>query len=157
MDCVETDPSDHLPDMGIALGENTKLEVLSMRECKAKSTAHSEFWKNIKPNRKIRIINFERSRLTDRVAAAISEYLLEEGIVLAELNLNRNLFTGKGLIQLSLALQKNKSLTKLFLGRNEFEEEGLDVFAASLVQNTTLEELSVSENQINNVGIIRLA
>jgi Ran GTPase-activating protein (RanGAP) involved in mRNA processing and transport len=157
MDGLDTDITDHMGRFGLALGENTKLEVLNMREIKSKSHAKIDFWKNIRSNIHLRIIDVERNGISDKVVTVVAEYMQEEGIMLQELNLSRNRITGKGLAQIAYALSRNRSIKKLSLGQNELEDEGLDVLAASLVQNITLEELSLQFNNINNHGIIKLS
>jgi len=77
--------------MGKALGENMKIETLSIRDCKARERAQIEFWRGIKDNRSLRVMNLERNRVTDKVASVIAEYIIQEGIVLTDLNLSKNL------------------------------------------------------------------
>lgn len=74
----------------------------------------------------------ERNRITDKVVAVIAEYIQQEGIALQELNLGRNLISGRGIKEFAFALSKNKSLKKLILNNNELEEENLEYLAASL-------------------------
>lgn len=61
--------------MGKSLAENTKLEVISMRDNKAKVPFQIEFWKNLYANKTLKVINVERNRINDKVMIVISEYL----------------------------------------------------------------------------------
>lgn len=72
-DSLECDVTEQMPFFGRALGSNTRLETLTMRECKSKGPGLIEFWRGIKPNRQIRSINFERSKCGDKVVIAVSE------------------------------------------------------------------------------------
>jgi hypothetical protein len=65
----------HMPAIGKAIGTNVKLEILSMKETRAKVPALLEFWRGLKTNRSLRVLNFEKSKCGDKVVAVISEYL----------------------------------------------------------------------------------
>lgn len=72
----------YMGEMGKSLGENIKLESLSMKLTKAKTQSQMEFWRNIKPNRNIRKLNFEQCKINDKVVGFIAEFIAEEGISL---------------------------------------------------------------------------
>lgn len=72
-DGFETELTMHMAAVGKALGTNVKLETLSMKETRAKAPAMIEFWKGLKPNRSLRVMNFEKSKCGDKVVAVISE------------------------------------------------------------------------------------
>lgn len=75
---------------GEALGVNTKMEGLSIRENKLKQTQYCNFWELMKENRSLRNINVAKTDVTDKVCIKISDYLKEPDLRLTCLNLSRN-------------------------------------------------------------------
>ena len=84
--------------------ENTKLEVLIMRENKLKWVPYGNFWDNIKGNSSLQKINVSKTDLSDRVLEKMCHYLLNPELKLIDLDLSRNLITDVGLTNLSEAL-----------------------------------------------------
>jgi hypothetical protein len=75
---------------GEALGVNTKMEGLSLKENKLKQTQYCNFWELMAENRSLRKINVAKTEVTDKVCAKISHYLIQPDIRLSDLNLSRN-------------------------------------------------------------------
>jgi hypothetical protein len=76
MDQILPDLSGSLEILGEALAENTKLEVLMMRENKLKWVPYANFWDNMKNNTSLQKINISKTDLSDRVLEKLSMYLL---------------------------------------------------------------------------------
>jgi hypothetical protein len=100
---------------GEALGVNTKLEGLSLKENKLKQTQYCNFWELMAENRSLRKVNVAKTEVTDKVCTKISAYLQQPDLRLHDLNLSRNQIAADGLIALAEALQTNTSLTTLNL------------------------------------------
>ena len=75
---------------GEALGVNTKLEGLSMKENKLKQTQYCNFWELMAENRSLRKVNVAKTEVTDKVCTKISAYLQQPDLRLHDLNLSRN-------------------------------------------------------------------
>ena len=117
---------------GEALGVNTKLEGLSLKENKLKQTQYCNFWELMAENRSLRKVNVAKTEVTDKVCTKISAYLQQPDLRLHDLNLSRNQIAADGLIALAEALQTNTSLTTLNLAQNFIREGGLPEFVAAL-------------------------
>jgi Ran GTPase-activating protein (RanGAP) involved in mRNA processing and transport len=144
-------------EFGEALGLNTKLEGLSIKDNKLKGHQYCNFWELMCENRSLRKINVSKTDVTDKVCARISHYLMGQDIHLMELNLSRNSISGEGLIALAEALKVNISLRTLNLAQNFIKESGMQEFVIALRVNNTLKELCLSFNKINNAGLSVLA
>lgn len=97
LDSVQPDLSSSIEILGDAIYDNTKLEVLIIRENKLKWVPYSNFWDNIKGNTSLQKINVSKTDLTDRVLEKMCAYLVSPGIKLVDLDLSRNLITDVGL------------------------------------------------------------
>lgn len=75
LDNIQPDLSHAVEVLGEAIAENTRLEVLIMRENKIKSVPYCSFWKNIKDNRSLLKISVAKTELNDRVIEKMSIYL----------------------------------------------------------------------------------
>ena len=104
MDSIQPDLSNSIEILGEALSENTKIEVLIMRENKLKWFPYSSFWDNIKGNSSLQKINVSKTELSDRVLEKMCQYLLNPDLKLVDLDLSRNQITDVGLQNLSEAL-----------------------------------------------------
>ncbi len=60
---------------GEALGLNTKLESLSIKENKIKQTQYCNFWELMANNRTLRRVNLSKTEVTDKVCQKLSTYL----------------------------------------------------------------------------------
>jgi len=90
LDNIQPDLSPSLEILGEALSENTKLEVLIMRENRLKWVPYCNFWDNLKPNVTLRKINVSKTDLTDRVLEKLCVLLENPNISLVDLDLSRN-------------------------------------------------------------------
>ncbi len=84
------DMSPSLEILSEALSENTKLEVLIMRENKLKWVPYCSFWENLRPNTTLKKINVSKTDLSDRVLEKLCCLLENPSIILIELDLSRN-------------------------------------------------------------------
>lgn len=75
---------------GEALGVNTKLEGLSLKENKLKQPQYCNFWELMSENRSLRRINIAKTDVTDKVCQKISVYLQSPDLRLQDLNLSKN-------------------------------------------------------------------
>ena len=75
---------------GEALGANTKLEGLSLKENKLKEPQYCNFWELMSENRSLRRMNIAKTDVTDKVCQKISIYLQAPGLRLQDLNLSKN-------------------------------------------------------------------
>lgn len=142
---------------GEAIGVNTKLEGLSIKENKLKQTQYCNFWELMKENKHLRKMNATKTEVTDRVCLKISAYVKQTDIRLSDLNLSRNQIAAEGLIALADALKVNRSITTLNLAQNNIREGGIVDLVEALKVNHTLQELSLSFNKINSQGLSDLS
>jgi hypothetical protein len=84
------DMSPSLEILSEALSENTKLEVLIMRENKLKWVPYCTFWENLRPNTTLKKINVNKTDLSDRVLEKLCFLLENPNLSLVELDLGRN-------------------------------------------------------------------
>lgn len=141
-----------------ALSENTKLEVLIMRENKLKWVPYCNFWDNLKSNSSLKKINVSKTDLSDRVLEKLILMLDQPYIQLIELDLSRNQITDLGLAHLSHSLCNNKTIKFLNLAQNNLRDIGLRNFVNYLSgPDCPLVELSLMGNKINNDGMKFLA
>ena len=87
---MQPDLSGAIETLGEAISENTKLEVLVMRENKLKWSPYSNFWDNVRGNTSLQKINVSKTDISDRVIEKMCLYLVEEGLKLVDLDLSRN-------------------------------------------------------------------
>lgn len=104
------DLSNNIETIGEALAENTKLEVLIMRDNKLKWVPFQNFWSNIMPNKTLQKINLQKTDLSDRVVEKLCKYIEQPDIALADLDMSKNQITDAGLQALSASLSKNSSI-----------------------------------------------
>ena len=97
IDSIMPDLSNSLEILGEALVENTKLEVMIMRDNKLKWVPYAAFWDNIKGNTSLQKISVSKTDLSDRVLEKTVNYLVSPGIRLVDLDLSRNQLTDVGL------------------------------------------------------------
>ena len=97
IDSIMPDLSNSLEILGEALVENTKLEVMIMRDNKLKWVPYAAFWDNIKGNTSLQKISVSKTDLSDRVLEKMVNYLVSPGIRLVDLDLSRNQLTDVGL------------------------------------------------------------
>lgn len=90
LDGLHPDLSGSLETLGEAISDNTKLEVLILRDNKLKWAPYSAFWDNVRGNTSLQKINVSKTDLTDRVLEKMCLYLLDEGLKLVDLDLSRN-------------------------------------------------------------------
>jgi hypothetical protein len=100
---------------GEALGGNTKLEGLSIKENKLKQTQYCNFWELMQENRSLKKMNVSKTEITDKVCAKIGQYLQQRDLRLQDLNLSKNVIAADGLVSIAEALIVNTSLTTLNL------------------------------------------
>jgi Ran GTPase-activating protein (RanGAP) involved in mRNA processing and transport len=148
-----TDFNHFIEALGEALGLNTHLEGLSLKENKLKQVEYCNFWTLMSGNRSLKKMNLQKTEITNKVCVKLGSYLMQPQLNLHDLNLSRNLIETDGLIALSEALHINKSIVKLNLAQNMIQEGGLEEFVAALKANTSLKELCLSLNKINNSGL----
>jgi Ran GTPase-activating protein (RanGAP) involved in mRNA processing and transport len=154
LDNMQPDLSVSLEVLGEALAQNTKLEVLIMRENRMKWIPYAAFWENIKPNTSLKKINVSKTEINDRVLEPLCSLLCNPAITLVDLDLSRNLISDVGLATLGTALSNNKSIKFLNLAQNTFKDVGLKTFVQYLNNSDCgLVELSLMGNKINNEGI----
>lgn len=154
LDNMLPDMSPSLEILSEALSENTKLEVLIMRENKLKWVPYCSFWENLRPNTTLKKINVNKTDLSDRVLEKLCFMLENPAISLVELDLGRNLITDVGLAQLGTALCNNRSIKYLNLSQNNFRDIGMRNFVQYLSSpDCPLIELSLMGNKINNDGM----
>lgn len=118
MDSIQPDLSNSIEILGEALCENTKIEVLIIRENKLKWVPYSNFWDNIKGNSSLQKINVSKTDLSDRVLEKMCQYLLNPELKLVDLDLSRNLITDTGLSNLSDALMQQSTIKYINLSQN---------------------------------------
>jgi len=82
--------SNSLEILGEAISENTKIEVMIMRENKLKWVPYSNFWENMKGNTSLQKINVSKTDLSDRVLEKMCSYLINPDLTLIDLDLSRN-------------------------------------------------------------------
>jgi hypothetical protein len=75
LDNIQPDLSHAVEVLGEAIAENTRLEVLIMRENKIKWVPYCNFWENIKDNKSLLKISVAKTELNDRVIEKMSIYL----------------------------------------------------------------------------------
>ena len=90
LDNIQPDVSPSLEILSEALAENTKLEVLIMRENKLKWVPYCTFWENLRLNSTLKKINVSKTDLSDRVLEKICLLLDNPNISLVDLDLSRN-------------------------------------------------------------------
>jgi hypothetical protein len=90
LDNMQPDLSPSLEILGEALSENTRLEVLIMRENRLKWIPYCQFCDNIKPNITLKKINVSKTDLSDRVLEKLCILLENPAITLVDLDLSRN-------------------------------------------------------------------
>ena len=150
---LDADLNCYAEHFGNALGLNTRLEGLSLKENKMNQAEYCNFWSLMMPTRSLKKINVTKTEVTDKVCIRISEYIKQPDLVLIDINLSRNLIAADGLIALSEALKQNTSLVSLNLAQNYIREGGIKEFVDALKVNDTIQELCLSQNRIINEGL----
>ena len=154
---LEADFNSALERFGMALGGNTKLEGLSLKENKFKQVQYCNFWELMATNRSLRKVNIAKTEITDKVCQKISNYLSHQDLNLQDLNLSRNQIASDRVIALATALKANGSLRTLNLAQNLIREGGIPEFVQALKVNSSLQELCLSFNKVNNNGLSALS
>ena len=154
---MQPDLSPCLEVIAESLAENTKVDVLIMRENRLKWVNYQNFWNLLMPNKTLKKINLNKTDLTDRVLEKISKYVERPDIQLSDLDLSKNLITDAGLKYLAPALLLNKSIKFLKLSQNELRDESMGDLGEVLCTNTEIMELSLGGNTITNEGIIQFS
>lgn len=72
---MKPDISPSLETIAYALAENTKLEVLILKENKIKYPQYQTFWTVLMPNNVLQKINLHKTDLNDRVIDKMCKYL----------------------------------------------------------------------------------
>lgn len=90
MDGIQPDLSSSLEILGEAIAENTKIEVLIMRENKLKWVPYAAFWENMRKNTSLQKINVSKTDLSDRVLEKLSIFLVNPSLRLVDLDISRN-------------------------------------------------------------------
>ena len=72
---MQPDLTENMDAIGFSLAENTKLEVLILRENKIKWPNYQSFFTNMMPNRTIQKLNLQKTDMSDRVCERVSGYL----------------------------------------------------------------------------------
>ena len=124
MEKMQPDLSQNIDTIGEALAENTKLEVLILRDNKIKWVNYQNFFTNLMPNHSIQKLNLCKTDLSDRVVERLAQYIEQTGLALADLDLSKNNITDVGLKILSSALLANSSLQFFNMAQNKCKEEG---------------------------------
>lgn len=76
------------------------------------------------PNRTIQKLNLCKTDLSDRVVERLAQFLDQQGLALADLDLSKNNITDQGLKILAGALMNNSSLAFFNMAQNKCKEEG---------------------------------
>jgi Ran GTPase-activating protein (RanGAP) involved in mRNA processing and transport len=154
MDNIQPDLNPSLELLGEALAENTKLEILIMRENKIKISTYCNFWDNLKPNSALLKINVSKTELSDKILEHLCGYLQSGACSLIDLDVSRNNITDAGLSLLAVAMVGLRSLKYLNLGLNLIKDEGMPALVNYLADpKCGLTELSLMGNRINNEGV----
>ena len=64
---IDADFNYFAENFGSALGQNNKLEGLSLKENKLKQSEYCSFWSLMTPNRSLKKINVTKTEINDRV------------------------------------------------------------------------------------------
>ena len=87
---INADLNHFIEIFGEALGVNTKLEGLSLKENKIKQLHYCSFWDLMHENRSLRNINITKTEVNDKVCVKLASYLSQTDLRLQEINLSRN-------------------------------------------------------------------
>lgn len=101
---MQPDLNPSLEVLGQALANNTKLEILLMRENRLKWMPYAAFWQSIKANTTLKKINVSKTELNDRVLDPLCSMICNPAIQLVDLDLSRNLISDAGLTAFGNAL-----------------------------------------------------
>lgn len=157
MEKMQPDLSNNIETLGESLADNTKLEVLILRDNRIKWNHYQAFWTSVMPNRTLQKLNLQKTDMTDRVVEKLTKYIEQEDIQLADLDLSKNAITDAGIKLIATALIKNRSIMYLNMGQNKIKEEGMNEVVDLLKVNTVLTEMSFGGNIISNEGVAILA
>ena len=136
-----------------AVGENTTLKTLNLRECGIKSGGASYIAMILYF---IEHLYLSLNPIGDTGASLISE-TVRETATLKTLILWSCGITSRGAEDLSRALAKNGSLEKVDIGGNNLGDEGISHLAETLKQNHQLKELWIGDCKMTDKGTASLA
>jgi hypothetical protein len=74
-DNLNTDMNYIMDTFGIALGLNTKMEGLSMKENRIKQQCYCSFWELIQENKTLRKLDASKTDITDKVCVSMCNYI----------------------------------------------------------------------------------
>ena len=150
---MQPDLSSNIEMIGESLAENTRLEVLILRENKLRWNQYQNFWSAIMPNRALLKINLSKTDLNDRVCEYLGKYLEQPEISLRDLDVSKNSFTDAGLKTLSNSLLRNTSVNFINFSQNKLKCDGFYEFVELMRVNTTIQEVSFGQCLISNDGL----
>jgi len=138
--------------VSVLLPTNSVLQSLSLDDNRIGSEGLSLLLIGLQQNTMVTRLSLMKSGIGPAAAALLADFLIPNGCVLEELNLNFNQLSSQGVAALGVALAFNTSLRLLQIASCGAGAEGAIALASGLKINTTLKTLDLGANAVHAEG-----